>query len=86
LGVIKAARGQDLEADTHFLQGIYFDRAIIISRQFYSQFLIRRGRYQEALEILKQADHFAGGLNQPIRSSLQFVREKLNIKGGIDGR
>ncbi len=79
LAIVYAATGQDILADQTFQTGMIFDLGKLNSRLFYSDYLIRRGRYREARGYLEEANQFSGGLNQQVLVSLRHVRTQLGM-------
>ncbi len=75
--ITSAATGDDVTSEEYFKKAVEKDNGILSSRLFYSDFLIKRGRDQEAKKYLEEANSFANGLNRPILSKLEEINLRL---------
>jgi tetratricopeptide (TPR) repeat protein len=76
--LVKATLGQEAAARENFLKAIEFDFGVIVSRQYFADFLKTRGYISEPIELLEKANEYASGLNLPIRINLV----QLYVKAG----
>ena len=77
LGIVSDAVGNLNKAEEFYKKSMRFDLSKIDSRLFYTRFLMKHGRPQEAKALLEEANAFSNGLNKPILDALQKANEML---------